>query len=520
VTVNVACDFEQTGPPGTTLTNGNTGGTVAFGAGATGVSTSNAAWGALAGQFDVPASNVSSRVTSAVVGGTTQLSTSFKFMIPTGFATSKRLLIIQNTTPATVCSINYNGTTNRIQLQDASGAATITVTSTLTVGVWYRVELVLTIVAAGTGSYTLNLYPNNSPTPVNGVPFTGSTYDLGSVAVGGLQYGINSNGTAVAATVLIDSVRYEVGGTVGLGPEPDLFLGMFGSLVRRRPSPPRRPRMECSQPPPDLVVPPPPMTRAARRLPARPVRRGVEVVVVPTVSVPVAPGRVQPLARVRRFAVRGRRPAEVGPIPVQAVPPVAPPWVQPSGRVRRFAVRAPRPAGAVPVAIQIVAPVAPARVQSPARVRRMAAAGRRPRATTNAPPTPDQAGPVLFADIRRRLVARRTRRGAGAPVLTQVIPPVVPPRPSGRRRLLGFLRRGPGRRWAPVQPGGTPSTIPKAPHLLPGTRPGPGAVPGQGGPRITRGSRPAAGGAPGTRGQAHNEPGTRSGPTITGGDDS
>jgi hypothetical protein len=214
-----ACDYEGAGPAGTTLTDPNTGGVVAIGAGAAAVSTAVAAFGQLAGQFDVPAANVSSRVTSPVVGGTLQIQISFKFRIPTGFATTKRILIVQNTTPGTVCSINYNGTTNRIQLQNAAGAGTVTVTETLALNTWYRVELNLLIASSVTGAYVLNLYAEASKTPLNAVPFTGSTYDLGTVAVGGLQHGINSNGTSVAATVLIDSVRYEVGGTTDLGPE-------------------------------------------------------------------------------------------------------------------------------------------------------------------------------------------------------------------------------------------------------------------------------------------------------------
>jgi hypothetical protein len=214
-----ACDFESAGPAGTVLTNANTGGTVSIGVGAAAVSTAVAAFGSLAGQFDVPATNVSSRVTSAVAGSPLQIQISYKFRIPAAFATSKRMFIVQNTALGTVCSINYNGTTDRVQLQNSAGAGTVTVANTLPLDVWYRVELDLTIATAATGAYVLNLYANDSKVPINAVPFTGAAYDLGTVAVGALQHGINTNGTAVAATVLIDSVRYDAGGTTELGPE-------------------------------------------------------------------------------------------------------------------------------------------------------------------------------------------------------------------------------------------------------------------------------------------------------------
>jgi hypothetical protein len=214
-----ACDFESAGPAGTVLTNANTGGTVSIGVGAAAVSTAVAAFGSLAGQFDVPATNVSSRVTSAVAGSPLQIQISYKFRIPAAFATSKRMFIVQNTALGTVCSINYNGTTDRVQLQNSAGAGTVTVTNTLPLDAWYRVELDLTIATAATGAYVLNLYANDSKVPINAVPFTGAAYDLGTVAVGALQHGINTNGTAVAATVLIDSVRYDAGGTTELGPE-------------------------------------------------------------------------------------------------------------------------------------------------------------------------------------------------------------------------------------------------------------------------------------------------------------
>ena len=48
-----ACDYEGTGPAGTTLTNANTGGVVAIGASCTAVSVAPGAYGSFAGSFAV-----------------------------------------------------------------------------------------------------------------------------------------------------------------------------------------------------------------------------------------------------------------------------------------------------------------------------------------------------------------------------------------------------------------------------------------------------------------------------------
>lgn len=220
MTAQVLCGYEAAGPAGTTLTNANTGGTVTIGASCTAVSDSGAAFGSLAGRYTCPATNVSSRTTSNITAGTKQGVLSFKFRIPTGFATTKRIIVLQGTGSVTACSFNYNGSTNQLQLQNAAGAGTVTVSNTLTLDTWYRAEFIHTIgTGTGDGVYSLNVYLNDSKTPVNGAPLTSSTYNLGTVAALAVQHGITANGTTVAADVMLDSIRYDPDGTTELGPE-------------------------------------------------------------------------------------------------------------------------------------------------------------------------------------------------------------------------------------------------------------------------------------------------------------
>lgn len=220
MTTQVLCDYEGAGPAGTTLTNANTGGTVAIGVGCTAVSTATAGFGALAGLYSCPATNVSSRTTTSITGGTKQGVLSVKFQIPTGFATTKRFIVLQGTGSVTACSFNYNGSTNQLQLQNAAGAGTVTVTNVLSLATFYRFEFIHTIgVGTTDGIYSLNVYQGDSKTPINGAPFTSAVYNLGTVSALAVQHGITANGTTVAADIIIDSVRYDPGGTTELGPE-------------------------------------------------------------------------------------------------------------------------------------------------------------------------------------------------------------------------------------------------------------------------------------------------------------
>jgi hypothetical protein len=240
MTTQVLCDYESAGPAGTTLTNGNTGGTVTIGVGCTAVSSSVAGFGALAGRYTCPATNVSSRTTSNITGGTKQGVLSFKFRIPTAFATTKRIVVLQGTGSVTACSFNYNGSTNQLQLQNAAGAGTVTVTNVLTVDTWYRVEFIHTIGAGTTdGVYSLNVYAGDSRAPVNAVPLTSAIYNLGTVAALAVQHGITANGTTVAADVILDSIRYDPDGTAEIGPESAVgagqcLVGLAGTSTGRK----------------------------------------------------------------------------------------------------------------------------------------------------------------------------------------------------------------------------------------------------------------------------------------------
>ena len=209
------CDYEGTGPAGTTLTNANTGGVVAIGASCTAVSVAPGAYGSFAGSFAVPATNVSSRVTSSAVTGT-QFALSFKFRIPTGFATTKRIMIPQTSAFANIMSFNYNGSTNRLQIQNQAGAGTLTHAAALSLNTWYRVETVMTV--ATTGSIRVNIYDNEGTTPLAATT-TSAAFDLGNAGMFQIVHGITANGTTVAGTVDIDSVRFDNGGVFELGPE-------------------------------------------------------------------------------------------------------------------------------------------------------------------------------------------------------------------------------------------------------------------------------------------------------------
>jgi len=212
-----ACDYEATGPAGTTLTNANTGGTVSIGASCTAVSTSSAAYGSFAGSYSVPATNVTCRTTSPAVTGT-QFALSFKFRIPTGFATTKRIVIPQNAAFGNIMSFNYNGSTNRLQIQNQAGAGTLTHAAALSLNTWYRVETVATVATSTTGVLRVNIYDNEGTTALAAAT-TSSAYDMGTTGMFQVIHGITANGTTVAATVDIDSVRFDSGREAEIGPE-------------------------------------------------------------------------------------------------------------------------------------------------------------------------------------------------------------------------------------------------------------------------------------------------------------
>jgi hypothetical protein len=223
-----ACDYEGTGPTGTTLTNANTGGTVAIGVSCTAVSTSSAAWGSYAGSFSVPATNVSSRLTSSAVTGT-QFALSFKFRVPTAFATTKRIIIPQNAAFGIIASFNYNGSTNRLQIQNQAGAGTLTHAAALTLNTWYRVETVFTVATSTTGFFRTNIYDNEGTTPLAAAT-TSSTFDMGTTGMFQIVQGITANGTTVAATVDIDSVRFDSGRESEIGPDAASTLSSDADL--------------------------------------------------------------------------------------------------------------------------------------------------------------------------------------------------------------------------------------------------------------------------------------------------
>jgi hypothetical protein len=227
VTAVYVCDFELTGPAGTGLTTANTGAIAqSIGSGGSQVSTaSGVGGGALAGLFSVNATNIASRLQWQLVGGTTQFAIQYKFTIPTGFAITKRIGSLVNTAVGTLLSINYNGSTNQFQIQDAAGTTTVTCTITggAIPGTTYRLDLVCTIATSTTGVFTLNIYNNNGTTPVQAtVPITRTNYNMGTAAIDTIYGGIISNGTTVAADVIVDSIRFDAGGTTEIGPEPML----------------------------------------------------------------------------------------------------------------------------------------------------------------------------------------------------------------------------------------------------------------------------------------------------------
>jgi hypothetical protein len=222
MTVLVACDFEGTGPAGTVLSNANTGGTMSLGAGATAVSASPAIGsGAFCGQYDVPAANVSSRTQFALSGGTKFFAIQVKFQVPLGFATTKRVFSLLNSGAATVMSVNLNGSTGQLQVQNSAGAATATASDLWANATTYRVELVGEVRTSVDGIFTLNFYVGDGLTPVNVTPLTRTNFDMAALDIASCQAGIIGNGTSVAAQIKIDSIRYEFGVSTmaEIGPE-------------------------------------------------------------------------------------------------------------------------------------------------------------------------------------------------------------------------------------------------------------------------------------------------------------
>jgi hypothetical protein len=192
---------------------------MSVGTGATAVSTSTGVgFGLLAGSYSVSATAASSRTDYAISGGTLITAFSFKFHVPTAFATTKRVFSLVNSAAAVVLTVNLNGSTGQIQVQDSASTTASSVSSAWTTGVTYRIELLTVVDTATTGFYNLNLYANDGKTPLVAA-VTRSNANMSTAALATIQAGIVNNGTTVAANVILDSVRYEVGGTAELGPE-------------------------------------------------------------------------------------------------------------------------------------------------------------------------------------------------------------------------------------------------------------------------------------------------------------
>ncbi len=116
-----------------------------------------------------------------------------------------------------VVAINLNSTT-KIQLVDTSGASIGAFTSALSTGVWYRVELGVTIGAGSTGSCSLAYYVGESTTAVES-PLNFSGQDLASTNITTVRFG-KITSTAAACTLYMDDLAYRDGSPAFIGPDP------------------------------------------------------------------------------------------------------------------------------------------------------------------------------------------------------------------------------------------------------------------------------------------------------------
>ncbi len=125
-----------------------------------------------------------------------------------------RIATIRNSTTTCTC-INTSGT-YRLQLTDTSGVGIFTFTNPLSSGVWYRIELGITVDTSTTGSASFAYYVGDSASPVEST-FTTSTLDLGTTNATSAEFGkLTTN--SVISNFCFDDIGFTGGSASFIGP--------------------------------------------------------------------------------------------------------------------------------------------------------------------------------------------------------------------------------------------------------------------------------------------------------------
>lgn len=106
--------------------------------------------------------------------------------------------------------------TNRLQLQNAASGVVNTMTNSLSINTWYRVELQATVGATtSTGSLAYQYFALDDTTPLGS--FSTTTTNTGTAPVTTVRFG-DSSGSSGFINMLIDDTKVNFGSSVALGP--------------------------------------------------------------------------------------------------------------------------------------------------------------------------------------------------------------------------------------------------------------------------------------------------------------
>lgn len=106
--------------------------------------------------------------------------------------------------------------TNRLQLQNSASGVVNTMTTSLSINTWYRVELQATVGATtSTGSLAYQYFALDDTTPLGS--FSTTTTNTGSAPVTTVRFG-DSSGSSGFINMLVDDMKVNFGSALALGP--------------------------------------------------------------------------------------------------------------------------------------------------------------------------------------------------------------------------------------------------------------------------------------------------------------
>lgn len=148
----------------------------------------------------------------------TQIAVRFSVFFVTLPAAAIRLLDIRDISSTTILRVQLTAA-NTVQVQEGGTGTPISMTTAaLSTGQWYRFEVVISTIAAGTGAYTADYYLGDSLTSQQGVAkATGG--QLGTANIDSVNYGAFSG---ASGTFWMDDLANKAGVTAYLGPVPQI----------------------------------------------------------------------------------------------------------------------------------------------------------------------------------------------------------------------------------------------------------------------------------------------------------